>query len=149
MLAKIMGLLKNHFSEFPGAQGGETSKEEIQLTEKTLETSFSPSYKNFLEKFGGGLVGSYEIFGIKRAEFMGKSLWSVIQNTKFYKDTQKWPGIEDWYVISDDGRGNPIGVDPDGKVWLSDHDAGFEKVKLADSFEEFLHKLLTDTLYDE
>ena len=65
-----------------------------------------------------------------------------------YKDFQKWPDIEDWYVISDDGRGNPIRIDPEGKVWLSDHDAGFEKVKLADNFEEFLHKLLTDTLYE-
>ncbi len=49
---------------------------------------------------------------------------------------------------SDDGRGNPIGCKPDGYVWLSDHDAGFEQVKLADSFEEFLEKILDDRLYD-
>lgn len=39
-------------------------------------------------------------------------------------------------------------ITPDGSVWLFDHDSGFEQVKLADSFEDFLHKLLTDTLYE-
>jgi len=79
---------------------------------------------------------------------MGDNFYSVVDLTNFYRN-QHWPYIGEWYVVSDDFDGNPIGIDPDGKVWLLDHDSGFEKVKLADSFEEFLYKLLTDTLYEE
>jgi len=79
---------------------------------------------------------------------MGDHLNNVLNVTKFYKAVQGWPSIEDWYIVSDDGFGNPIGIDPKGKVWLSDHDSGFEKVKLADSFDEFLYKVLTETLYE-
>lgn len=64
------------------------------------------------------------------------------------KNTQNWPDIDDWYIISDDGRGNPIGINPKGEVLLSDHDSGFEQIKLADDFEEFVYRLLTDTLYE-
>lgn len=46
------------------------------------------------------------------------------------------------------GSGNAIYMDPDGKVWLSDHDAGFETILLANSFNEFLIKLYEDTLFD-
>lgn len=139
--------LSTHMHELPGLYGGSCSSSEIQEAQKILEVDFSSGYKEFLLKYGGGGVSSYYIYGLRKISLMGDDLWSVFQNTEFYKNTQKWPGIEDWYVISDDGRGNPIGCKPDGSVWLSDHDAGFEQIKLADSFEDFLYKLLTDTLY--
>ena len=140
--------LSYYFNERIEYVGGPVPKSEIFLAEKKLKTSFSKSYKKFLEKYGGELLNGYTINGLRKTILMDIDLWSVVQNTKFYKETQKWPGIEDWYIISDDGRGNPIGCKPDGSVWLSDHDAGFEQVKLADDFEQFLEKLLTDTLYD-
>lgn len=135
--------------ELNGLFGGPCNKDEICKAEFELKLPFNPGYKEFLELYGGGVVGSYFVYGLKKQISMGNDLWSVVQNTNFYKITQQWPGIDDWYIISDDGRGNPIGCKPDGSVWLSDHDAGFEQVKLADSFEDFLYKLLTDTLYDE
>ena len=88
------------------------------------------------------------IYGLSKQADMSDSIWSVVEKTNFYKIKQQWPGIEDWYIISDDGRGNPIGCKSDGSVWLSNHDAGFEQVKLADDFEEFLEKILDDRLYD-
>lgn len=124
------------------------SDPEIQEAERELKVKFVPLYKEVLKKYGAIGINAYDIHGLKYLPLMDKNNWTVVQKTTFYKDFQKWPDIEDWYVISDDGRGNPIGIDPEGKVWLSDHDAGFEKVKLADNFEEFLHKLLTDTLYE-
>lgn len=128
--------------------GGGVSLGDINKAEIELNVKFDDSYKQFLLKYGGAMVSGDLLYGLSYQDDMSMDCWSVIQNTNFYKVTQKWPDIDDWYIISDDGRGNPIGCKPDGSVWLSDHDVGFEQVKLADDFEEFLHKLLTDTLYD-
>tara|TARA_Y100000780_G_scaffold74991_1_gene67386 strand:+ start:86 stop:535 length:450 start_codon:yes stop_codon:yes gene_type:complete len=135
--------------ELDGLLGGNCTEEEIAQAELLLNLGFSNSYKEFLSLFGSGVFPGHIVHGLKKTLLMSDTVWSVIDKTLFYKETQKWPGIEDWYIISDDGRGNPIGCKPDGSVWLSDHDAGFEQVKLADDFEQFLEKLLSDTLYDE
>lgn len=124
------------------------AEENIKTAENILELKFSDSYKKFLSLYGGAMISGDLVYGLSYQVDMDKDTWSVVDKTKFYKEVQKWPGIEDWYIISDDGRGNPIGVDPAGKVWLSDHDSNFEKVKLADNFEEFLEKLLNDSLYE-
>ncbi len=134
--------------ELEGLYGGQCTDPEIMQAETHLLVKFCSEYREFLRLYGGGIVGSYFIYGLKKQLSMSKDFWSVVQNTNFYKHTQKWPGIEDWYIISDDGRGNPIGCKPDGSVWLSDHDAGFEQVKLAENFEEFLEKILDDRLYE-
>ncbi|MFY0022182.1 SMI1/KNR4 family protein, partial [Acinetobacter baumannii] len=92
--------------------------------EKELELQFHHGYKKFLIKYGGGSVGFCNIYGLKRAPGMDEKINTVITNTRFYKDSQKWPGIQNWYIVSSDLSGNPIGMDSEGKVWLSDHDAG-------------------------
>lgn len=143
----IWELLKKEYAEDPGLQAGPVSLAYLENIEKKLKVRFSRSYKKFILFYGGAIVGSYKIVGLKRQENMDLHLWSVESLTKFFKEEQKWPGIDNWYIVSDDGFGNPIGIDPEGKVWLSDHDAGFEQIKLADSFGEFLYKLHTDTLY--
>lgn len=125
-----------------------STAEEIEQAEKNLNVHFSNQYKNFILNYGAAGIEAYFIHGFSHLPLMDKHCWTVTQKTLFYKQTQKWPKIDDWYIISDDGRGNPIGCKPDGSIWLSDHDAGFEQVKLADNFEEFIHKLLTDTLYE-
>jgi hypothetical protein len=145
---KFLEKLDIHMNELTGLYGGSCAIEEINKAQNQLNLTFQNDYIQFLNKYGGGGVGSHYIYGLRKISLMDDECWSVIQNTNFYKHDQKWPDIDDWYIISDDGRGNPIGCKPDGSVWLSDHDAGFEQVKLADNFEEFLHKLLTDTLYD-
>ena len=125
------------------------SKREINDAEEKLKLFFSKSYKCFLANYGGAMIMGDLIYGLRYQADMNENHWSVVDKTLFYKITQKWPNIEDWYIISDDGRGNPIGCKPDGSVWLSDHDANFEQVKLADDFEGFLHKLVTNTLYED
>jgi hypothetical protein len=130
--------------------GKGASEEEIKKAENTLKTFFNEQYKKFLRLYDSATMEGHEIYGVNPMPGEENSFISnVIQNTHFYKNEQKWPSIEDWVIISDDGSGNPIGIKPNGEVWLSDHDAGFEQVKLADDFEDFLYKLLTDTLYEE
>ena len=127
---------------------GIIDESEVNAAEYKLGLVFSNTYKNLIKKYGAINIWGQYIYGLRRIILMPKDGWSVIDQTNFYKEDQKWPDIDDWYIISDDGRGNPIGCKPDGSVWLSDHDEGFEQVKLANNFEEFLHKLLTDTLYE-
>lgn len=144
----ILNELKIWFLDDRGLYTDGMLKGKIEQYEKNLNLVFSKEYKEFLKQYGSGIVDSFYIHGSPSNLFMGGILKSVVDKTNFYKHDQKWPDIDDWYIISDDGRGNPIGCKPDGSVWLSDHDAGFEQVKLAENFEEFLHKLLTDTLYE-
>ncbi|CAO5675989.1 MAG: hypothetical protein HEEMFOPI_01984 [Holosporales bacterium] len=140
--------LSDWFKEDRGLYTSPLTVLSINEYEKLLGSKFSESYRNFLINYGSGIVGSFYIYGNQANNFMDGYMKSVVDKTNFYKITQQWPGIEDWYIISDDGRGNPIGCKPDGSVWLSDHDADFEQVKLADDFEEFLEKILDDRLYD-
>ncbi|WP_010299837.1 SMI1/KNR4 family protein [Candidatus Odyssella thessalonicensis] len=139
--------LDESLNEIEGLQGGPCSRDEIMRAEAQLLCKFSKEYKDFLEKYGAAIMDGYIIHGLRKLLLMTDDCWSVIDRTKFYKEDRHWPGIESWYVISDDGAGNPIGIDPEGRVWVSDHDADFEKTKLADNFEEFLDKILSDTLY--
>ena len=126
---------------------GSVPEEELWDAEKKLKVTFHPVYIQLIKRYGAiDIYGQY-IYGMRYVSLMGKTNYTVVDKTLFYKEKQQWPGIEDWYIISDDGRGNPIGCKPDGSVWLSDHDARCEHVKLADNFEEFLEKLLNDTLY--
>jgi len=147
MNSSLVKKVANYFAENPEDCIGEVEKDEIKDAEENLGISFSEGYKNFISKYSAAGINTYFIHGFRQIPLMGNN-WSVVDKTYFYKNKQEWPGISDWYVISDDGRGNPIGCKPDGSVWLSDHDAGFEQVKLADSFEEFLEKLLDDRLYE-
>ena len=142
-------MLEEYFDNDLELHGVGATEKDIKKTEITLGLLFCEGYKNLLMIYDSVDLPGHTIYGLKPlSDMIGSSVENVINNTKFYKETQKWPGIDDWYIVSDDGRGNPIGVNPRGEVWLSDHDSGFEQVKLADNFEEFLYKLLTDTLYE-
>ena len=142
----IWKMLDKQFKAYPQDMAGGVTESVIKQEEDKLSLLFSKGYKEFLLKYGGAGIGSKFVYGLRKHKDMDVKLYTVSRLTDFYKN-QKWPGIKEWYIISEDFDGNPIGIDPKGVVWLSDHDSGFEKVKLADNFEEFLYKLLTDTLY--
>ena len=143
----IWQLLKEEYRNDPTSFGGSSDDTTIEDAQQALGIKFSQEYIQFLELYGAAVMPGYIIYGLQPVEGMSKSIRNVIDKTNFYR-AQKWPGIKNWYIISDDGCGNPIGVDNGGKVWLSDHDCAFDKVKLAESFEEFMAKILTKTLYD-
>jgi hypothetical protein len=128
----IWNFLDQQFQEEPTWKAEEVpTKEEIGKAEDELKLKFHADYLKYLYKYGGGSAFAYDIYGLKPTKSMTKN-YSVVSNTNFYR-SQNWPNIESWYIISDDGFGNPIGI---------------EQLKLADSFEEFLYKLYTDTLYE-
>ena len=142
---KFVKKIELEFKQDPGSCGKAVSIDEVKQTEKEMQVAFSDQYIDFLMRYGGANIEANDIFGLSKTEYM-PAMWSVVDNTLHYRN-QNWPGTENWYIVSDDGSGNPFGVDPEGKVWLSDHDSG-EIVKVAEDFEEFLHKLITDTLWE-
>ena len=52
------------------------------------------------------MVGADPVFGLRQAEVMGMP-YSVVDNTSHFRK-QRWPGVENWYVISMDGGGSPV-----------------------------------------
>lgn len=145
----IWNLLANEFKKNHECFGTTVKDNNlIQEDQKILDLTFSEPYITSLKKFGGYIGDGHIVYGLTPQPKGSCFDNNVIERTRFFKENQNWPDIESWYIVSDDGSGNPIGIDPEDKVWLSDHDSGFEHIKLADSFEEFLYKLHTETLYE-
>ena len=140
-------LLKEEYEEFPQSKCSNANDVQILSAEKELNVIFSQSYRYFLKFHEVSGVGSLNFYTLTRAQDSSLIGWSVIEVTKWFKEEQQWPDIGDWYIVANNGSGDPIGIKPNGEVWISYHDSGFEQEKLADNFEEFLYKLLTETLW--
>lgn len=135
-------LLDRQFAEDEAIAGRALSKalevpseKEIADAAVAIGCTFDEDYVAFLRRYGGATVGSLPVFGLRPVEVMGKR-WSVVELTKWFRE-QGWPGVSEWYVISEDGFGNPIGIAKDGRVMISDHDVGNVSV-LASDLEDFL-----------
>jgi hypothetical protein len=68
--------------------------------------------------------------------------------TRHYQ-TENWPDIEGWIIVSEDGAGNPIGIAPDGRVLSVDHDCGFETFVEGEDFVAFLQRQVANSLPEE
>jgi hypothetical protein len=97
-------------------------------------------YREFVLRYGGGIVGSNPIYGIRMAEFMGTvgGARTAPDVTNWFRN-QRWPGTDNWLIFSIDGAGNPIGFAADGTVWISDHDSR-QISQLASGIEDYLLK---------
>lgn len=136
MQQSTLNLLNDFFAKLPFMKGGQVGATEIDDAERILGVNFSADYREFLERFGGAIVGPYPVYGLRRCEPMSAHLWSVVKVTEHFR-SQPWPGAGGWYVISMDHAGNPIGVDDSGKLFCFDHDAG-ETIEIAPDFETYL-----------
>lgn len=128
--------LDKYFTESPSLRAESVPVAEVNEAERSLAVTLPPDYREFIARFGGAILGSLPIYGLRRAEPMGRSEGSFVEVTRRFRK-QGWPGVDGWVVISTDGSGNPIGLDAAGAVWISDHDAGSIE-RLADDFEEFI-----------
>jgi hypothetical protein len=128
--------VREHFTKYPIACAGAATMMAVSEIESVVGFALPGDYKDFLLAFGAGVVGPYPIYGIGLAELMTEnelSAWIVTRNFR----KKKWPGAENWLVVSQDHAGNPVGIDCDGVVWISDHDFG-GVTKLFDTFEQYL-----------
>lgn len=137
MMQDIWERLEIEFAQFPILKVGTVTKEEIDSASLSLGIPFPEDYREFLLRYGGAIVGPYSIFGLRAVEPMGNQ-WSVTEVNQHYR-AEKWPGVEKWLVISRDHAGNPMGIEKDGRVLVSDHDTG-DISPIASSFEDFIRR---------
>ena len=128
------------FMSMPVLVGGPAPAGEIDAAERHVGMKFDADYREFLERYGGAVVGSLPIFGLKRAEVMAEDTFGVVEVTARFR-ADRWSPTDEWVVISMDLAGNPIGLTKQGEVWISDHDSG-ETRMVARTFEDFVGKLL-------
>ena len=128
--------LDQMFREYPILRAESVGSDEIVTAGRKLGVPIPDDHKEFIHRYGGAIVGPFRIFGLRKAEPMGNGEGSFLEVTEAFRQ-QGWPGVEKWAVISMDHSGNPIGLDADGKIWISDHDAGAVQV-IANNFESYL-----------
>lgn len=127
--------LADLFERYPEAWAHEpVDSLEIDDAEARLGVRLSAGLREFI----GGVVGSLPLAGLRCWAWAGAGEWSVVELTERHR-ADRWPGTEAWVVFSGDGFGNPVGVDAEGRVWLSDHDSG-ECVCLEANFEDWLRR---------
>ncbi len=136
MTNEILATLRADFTKHPVLVAGPVSGQEVIEMEKTIGFSLPADYKLFVEHFGGAIVGQYSVFGLRASDAMGNDESSALAVTQRFR-MQHWRGTDNWLVVSIDHAGNPFGLDKEGRVLRSDHDAGVVEV-VADSFEDFL-----------
>jgi hypothetical protein len=137
MKPETIDRLDAEFAEFPILRAnGTPSKAEIALAEQQIGVPFDEDYREFLLRYGGGMVGPYPIFGLRPVDVMGTDHWSVLDVTRHYHSDGVL-GVEQWVVISEDHAGNPVGMDAEGAIWIHDHDFGGISA-IAGSFEEYI-----------
>lgn len=130
--------LEAMFQKHPVMRGGRVDRAEVNALENAVGFALPADYREFVEKYGGAIVGAFSVYGLRRAHAMAKNESSAWDVTKHFR-SEGWPGVENWLVISSDQSGNPVGLDAAGKVWISDHDTGTIN-PLAASFEDYLRK---------
>jgi hypothetical protein len=116
------------------------SDEEIAGAAAAIGCAFHQDYVDFLRRYGAATVGSLPVFGLRPVKVMGNR-WSVVEVTTWFRE-HAWPGVNEGYVISEDGFGNPISVPTDGRVMISDDDAGEIAVLATDFADILLHHCL-------
>jgi cell wall assembly regulator SMI1 len=140
MNPNILKRLEDEKNDFPMLFGNPVSTKQIADAEMKLGISFCKDYSDFIELFGGAIVGPLPVFGLSKADEMSADFWSVLEVTLHYR-RENWPGVEDWYVISIDHSGNPIGLDVNAKVIGYDHDTE-DCFEVAPTFSDYINKLL-------
>lgn len=130
--------LEDMFSEDPILKAEAVKPAEVTAAEQKIGIILPEDYKEFIRRYGGAIVGPFPVYGLRRAEPMGDDKASFLEVTNHFRQ-QRWPGVDKLVVISMDHAGNPVGLDAEGKIWISDHDARAIQL-LALNFEAYLRK---------
>ena len=128
--------LEKMFVDAPEMRAESVSYQEIDKVAQENGFKLPEDYREFIHRYGGATVGPYSILGLRAADTMGNDEESVFEATKRFR-LACWQGAEDWLVVPGDHVGNPVGMDQNGAIWISDHDNGSID-KIADDFEEYL-----------
>lgn len=143
MTPSVLKQVEEEKAMFPQDFAGPPSKQALIEEVEKLDLPAPKEYLEFAVEFGGCIVGQFPVASLGSVASMGKLATSVSELTRWFR-SQEWPGAEALIVFSVDLAGNPIGFDSRGEVWKIDHDAEFEKIKMAESFDGFLRDVLAN-----
>lgn len=135
------------FEEFPFVRAGGVPYEEIDTASQDFGFPLPNGYREFIHRHGGAIVGAFSVYGIGASKMMGNNSDSVFKVTDHFR-AKDWPGVADWLIISMDHAGNPVGMDRDGRVWISDVVHGCID-PMAEDFEGYLVNWCFDTDDDD
>ncbi|MWV42765.1 SMI1/KNR4 family protein [Paenibacillus sp. HJL G12] len=120
--------------------GNPASQEEIDHAQQRLNVCFHEDYMHFIRTFGGAYIG-LAVHAFSNGSSLGKE--TVVDLTLGFREQYKELPIAEVlrtsYVISIDGSGDPIFINPAGNVFICYHDSGEFKL-LANSFEELIEE---------
>lgn len=109
--------------------------------------AFPKQYREFVHRYGAATLGCFDIYGIRQCDLVEDHEGSVFEITQSFRDDE-WPGVENWLIISMDFSGNPVGIDENGEIWISDHDNECID-KLENTFEDYIIEWCYDEDEDE
>lgn len=117
--------------------GSPATDHQIEAAEKTLSTRFHAEYIEFIKLFGGSYAGM-SVHAFHNGPLIGKSTVTEL-TTRFREryDTHHLSQLDGAYVISDDGSGNPVLMNPAGQIFLYLHEED-ELELLYSSFDDLL-----------
>ena len=114
----------------------------ITDAEKKLNVKFDKDYIQFIKLFGGSFVG-LPVYAFSNSEMLSNQ--TVVDLTNEFRESyevdDRCPIIQSSYVISVEGNGDPIMINPSGEVLIYYHDDDVVET-IAPSFE----KLIEDNL---
>lgn len=130
------------------------NKEEslIQRAEQALKLNFPPTYRLFLEKFGCGGFGAFEVYGIIDDNFykssIPNSIWLTLDDRKLYNIPHSFIiigslGYGPCYVL-DSSQPNK-----DGEYPVLVYSTGEKSEKVNEDFGDFLLEQIHQSLSDE
>ena len=141
---KLVERIKFFLAENELFAGQGTTAAQLAEAEACLGVRFEADYREFVALFGGSYVG-VPIYGFNNCEML--SAETVVDLTSsFRRDYQvagRWPALAHSFVISRTGSGDPVILDPQGRVKVCYHDNDEEQV-IAESFQELLARYLPD-----
>ncbi|GGG01843.1 hypothetical protein GCM10010912_53350 [Paenibacillus albidus] len=124
--------------------GTPATDEQIAEAEKLLGISLEKDYIRFIKSFGGAYAG-LSVHGFSNGSSIGRE--SVTELTlsfrEDFKGTPLGVVLAQSAVFSMDGAGNPILLDPEGRVLLGDHETGEFEV-IAESFAALIEENFTE-----
>jgi len=140
----ILNKLEKYFSKEENELflGRPVDNKVIEKAEKELNVKFDDNYKEFISKFGGSYIG-FPIYAFNNCDMLSED--TVVDLTNDFRTSysfdKKYDIINKSYVISMDGNGDPIIINPKGEVLIYYHDNDIQEI-LSNSFKELIETYL-------
>ena len=142
MMKETWDLLDAEFDPFPRLRGKPVSRDKVYDAVREIGGVPDEDYISFVERYGGGIVGPYRVYGVE--PHLASGLGQVLAEENALMRRGLGKEIEGYMVVSADHAGSPFCIWQDGSVWLFDIEFG-GRFFVARCFEEFLRKRCIET----